>query len=246
MAGEQRRIGARWLGRVAYDDAHALQRRLVAERIAGGGSDLLLALEHDPVLTLGRNASPSHLHLPEAEYAERGIALRRVERGGEVTYHGPGHLVVYPIVGLRAAGVSLREHIRALEGALIAACAAYGIAAERRDGAPGCWVGERKIGAVGVRVEQGVAWHGLALNVVRDLGAFDLIDACGHAGVVSTSVALERDWLAVAAGRRDDAGAPPPPLAVVATHVVRAYAAEIGAYVDPATLGEMERGAVRA
>lgn len=234
----------RLLGRVGYDEAHALQRRLVDERAGDGGIDTLLALEHDPVLTLGRNASERHLHLSEGEYAARGIALRRVERGGEVTYHGPGHLVVYPIVALRAGGISLRQHIRALEGALIDACAAYGVDAGRRDGAPGCWVGDRKIGAVGVRVERGVAWHGLALNVGRDLAAFDLIDACGHVDVVSTSIALERDWRAVAAGRRDAVGAPPPSLNEVARIVARSYATAVGAtlrseYVGAPTIGAM-------
>jgi len=222
-------MSLRLLGRVGYDEAHALQRRLVAERAAGEGIDTLLALEHDPVVTLGRNASLEHLHLSEAEYVTRGIALRRVERGGEVTYHGPGHLVVYPIVAMRLANISLRAHIRALEGALIDACAAYGVTAERRDGAPGCWVGDRKIGAVGVRVERGVAWHGLALNVGRDLGAFELIDPCGHIGVTSTSIALERDWAAVAAGRREAVGAPPPPLDEVARHIARSYATAVGA-----------------
>jgi lipoate-protein ligase B len=221
MEQVQRVVSARWLGRVAYDDAHLLQRQLVAERIEGRGIDTLLALEHDPVLTLGRNASPEHLHLTEAEYIARGIAVRHVERGGEVTYHGPGHLVVYPIIALRAGGITLREHIRALEGALIDACAAYGITAERRDGAPGCWIGERKI-------------------VGRELDAFDLINPCGHAGVVSTSIAAERDWQAVAAGRRESVGAPPPPLAEVALHVARSYATAISAYVDPATLSAME------
>jgi len=191
--------------------------------------DTLLALEHAPVLTLGRNASPEHLHLTEAEYVARGIAVRHVERGGEVTYHGPGHLVVYPIIALRAGGITLREHIRALEGALIDACAAYGITAERRDGAPGCWVGDRKIGAVGVRVERGVAWHGLALNVGRDLAPFDLINPCGHAGVVSTSIALEQDWAATARGERDLIGAAGPDLRSVADLVAAAYERELAA-----------------
>jgi len=168
MESAHRPIAYRWLGRLGYDEAHAEQRRLVDDRVGGSGVDAFLALEHEPVLTLGKNATLAHLHLSEAEYAARGIAVRRVERGGEVTYHGPGHLVAYPIVNLRAAGISLRQHICALEDALIAACAHYGVQAERRSGAPGCWVGERKIGAVGVRVESGVAWHGLALNVGRE------------------------------------------------------------------------------
>ena len=138
MESASQPIEYRWLGRVGYDEAHALQRRIVEERVGGRGADVFLALEHEPVLTLGKNAMSEHLHLSEQEYAARGIALRRVERGGEVTYHGPGHLVAYPIVNLRAAGISLRQHIAALEGALIAACAHYGVSAQRRDGAPGC------------------------------------------------------------------------------------------------------------
>ena len=91
----------RWLGRIGYDEAHALQRALLAERAEGRGRDTLFTLEHEPVMTLGRNADPSHLLLAESDYAARGIAVRHVERGGEVTYHGPGHLVMYPIVALR-------------------------------------------------------------------------------------------------------------------------------------------------
>ena len=239
MESARRPIAYRWLGRASYDEAHAEQRRLVDERVGGSGVDTFLALEHEPVLTLGKNATLSHLHLSEAEYAARGIAVRRAERGGEVTYHGPGHLVAYPIVNLRSAGISLRQHICALEEALIAACAHYGVQAERRNGAPGCWIGERKIGAVGVRLESGVAWHGLALNVGRDLEAFSLINPCGHAGVVSTSIALERDWTAVAAGDRAAVGADAPTVSEVAEVAARAYAAAIGAYLDGATISGM-------
>ena len=133
----------------------------------------------------------------------------------------------------------LRDHIRALEESLIAACAHYGVAAERREGAPGCWVADRKIGAVGVRVERGVAWHGLALNVGRDLEAFSLINPCGHAGVVSTSIALERDWAAVASGDRTSLSVAAPPVAEVAQVAARAYAAAIGAYLEGATISAM-------
>jgi len=246
MKNGARLVAPQWLGRISFDEAHALQRALVDARAAGGGEDVLLGLEHDPVLTLGRSASASHLHLDEAEYRARGIDVRRVERGGEVTYHGPGHLVMYAIVDLRSANISVRAHVRALEGALIDACAAFGVAAQRRDGAPGCWVGDRKIGAVGVRVERGIAWHGLALNVGRDLETFATIDPCGHVGVVSTSIAAERDWQAVAAGRRDQVGAAPPPLESVAVHAMRSYATAIEAYIDPATLALMEHAAAIA
>ncbi|MFM9129307.1 MAG: lipoyl(octanoyl) transferase LipB, partial [Candidatus Limnocylindrus sp.] len=219
-----------WLGRTAYDAAHAQQRALVEARAVGAGRDTILMLEHEPVMTLGRNADRSNLLVSDAEYAAQGIAIRHVERGGEVTYHGPGQLVMYPIVSLRERGITLRQHIRALEVALIAACASFGIAAERRDGAPGCWVEDRKIGAVGVRVERGVAWHGLALNVDRDLAPFELINACGHAGVVSTSLALEQDWAATARGDRDAIGAAAPSVREVGEIVTDAYLRELAAY----------------
>jgi lipoyl(octanoyl) transferase len=232
-------VHRRWLGRVDFDHAHALQRALLNERILGRGRDTILTLEHNPVMTLGRNADPSHLLVSEAEYAARGIAIRHVERGGEVTYHGPGHLVMYPIVSLRENGITLRQHIRALEGALVAACAAFGIAAERREGAPGCWVGDRKIGAVGVRVERGVAWHGLALNVDRDLAPFELINACGHAGVVSTSLALEQDWVATARGDRNAIGAAAPSVREVGEIVADAYLRELATYGVVVSLNPM-------
>jgi lipoyl(octanoyl) transferase len=128
--------------------------------------------------------------------AARGIEVHRIERGGEVTYHGPGQLVAYPIVALPERGLLVRPFVRALEDALIATCASLGVAASRRDGHPGCWVAvdgpePRKIGALGLRIERGVTYHGIALNVTVDLTNFELIDACGMPGVVSTSIARE-------------------------------------------------------
>lgn len=230
-------IERRWLGTISYDEAHQLQRSLLANRINGMGRDTLLLLEHEPVITLGQNADPTHLLFPLSSYEERGIAVRQSERGGEVTYHGPGHLVMYPIIALRERGITLRQHIRALEGALIAACAAYRVKAERRDGAPGCWVGERKIGAVGVRVERGVAWHGLALNVGRDVAAFEMINPCGHAGVVSTSIALERDWAAISRGEGEEIEVSEPQVNDVAALVANAYEEELLSYAVPDRLG---------
>jgi lipoyl(octanoyl) transferase len=190
-------IHARWLGRIAYPTAHALQKRLVEERAAGAIGDQLLLLEHPAVLTLGRNADPGHIRADAAELEARGIAVERIERGGEVTYHGPGQLVAYPIVRLHERGLLLRPFVRALETALVATCAAHGVVAARRDGHPGCWcdpdgASPRKIGALGLRVERGITYHGIALNVTVDLGDFELIHACGMAGVVSTSIAVER------------------------------------------------------
>jgi lipoate-protein ligase B len=184
-----------WLGRRDYRDVWALQKRLAAARADGLIADQLLLVEHEPVLTLGRGADAGHVLASDAALAARGIEVIRVERGGEVTYHGPGQLVGYPIVALTRRGLLLRPFVRALEAAMIDACAALGVQAMRRDGHPGCWVeadgAPRKIGALGIRVERGVTYHGIALNVDPDLDDFRLIDACGMPGVVSTSIAHE-------------------------------------------------------
>jgi lipoyl(octanoyl) transferase len=187
-------ITARWLGRIGYRDAWVLQKALAAARAEGRIGDQLLLLEHPAVLTLGRQADDAHVLAPAAELARRGIEVLRVERGGEVTYHGPGQLVAYPIVRLADRALLLRPFVRALESAMTAACAAFGVEAGRRDGHPGCWVDPdgplpRKIGALGIRVERGVTYHGIALNVNVDLADFALIDPCGMPGVASTSIA---------------------------------------------------------
>jgi len=190
-------IVASWLGRMDYRAALELQKGLVTERAEGRIGDRLLLLEHPRVLTLGRTADPAHIRADPAELAARGIDVIRVERGGEVTYHGPGQLVAYPIVALSSRGLLVRPLVRALEAALVATCAAYDVVADRRDGHPGCWcdpegADPRKIGALGLRIERGVSYHGIALNVTVDLADFDLIDPCGMPGVRSTSIALER------------------------------------------------------
>jgi lipoyl(octanoyl) transferase len=189
-------LTATWLGRVDYREAHALQKQLVDERAAGEIGDRLLLLEHPAVLTLGRNSDPAHILATDGELARRGIVIEHIERGGEVTYHGPGQLVAYPIVRLHERGMLLRPFVRTLEGALVATCAGYGVAAARREGHPGCWcdpdgLESRKIGALGLRIERGVSYHGIALNVTVDLADFELIDACGMPGVRSTSIAHE-------------------------------------------------------
>ena len=189
-------ITARWLGRIDYREALALQRRLVAARADGVIGDQLLLLEHPAVLTLGRNSDPGHILAEPGQLRSRGMEVIQIERGGEVTYHGPGQLVAYPIVALARRGLMIRPLVRALEAALVATCAAHGVSAERRDGHPGCWCDvagaePRKIGALGLRVERGVTYHGIALNVTVDLADFGLIDPCGMPGVVSTSIAAE-------------------------------------------------------
>ena len=228
-----RTLRARWLGRIGYRDAWALQRALAAARADGTlDEDQLLLLEHDVVLTLGRNADVGHVIASEPLLAARGIELIRVERGGEVTYHGPGQLVAYPIVLLAPTGpgraapgqgspaevdgspaevdrsLGVRPFVEALEGALADVCAAFGIRAGPRAGHPGCWVGAsgplpRKIGALGIRVARGVAFHGIALNVTTDLADFDLIDPCGMPGLRSTSLWHERARAAFPDSRAD-------------------------------------------
>ena len=190
-------VTARWLARVGYRDAWDLQHRLVEARVDDRIGDTLLLLEHPAVLTLGRQADESHVRATPRQLRARSIEVIRVERGGEVTYHGPGQLVAYPIIKLGPRGLLLRPLVRALEAAMVDTCAALGVAgADRREGHPGCWVDvgtpmPRKIGALGLRVEHGVSYHGIALNVSTDLTDFDLIDACGLPGVVSTSIAEE-------------------------------------------------------
>lgn len=226
---EPRPIEARWLGRIDYREAHALQKRLVDERSRGGIGDQLLLLEHPAVLTLGRNSDPAHILASPDELRARGIEVIQVERGGEVTYHGPGQLVAYPIVALTGRGLMIRPFVRSLEAALVATCAAHGVAAGRRDGHPGCWCdadgsAPRKIGALGLRIERGVTYHGIALNVTVDLADFALIDPCGMPGVVSTSIAAERGEFA----------APPSTDSVqrAATIFARAFAAALGTRVE--------------
>jgi lipoyl(octanoyl) transferase len=193
-------LTAAWLGRADYRSVWALQKELAAARAAGSIGDRLLLVEHPAVLTLGRQADESHVRATAAELAARTVELIRVERGGEVTYHGPGQLVAYPIIALARRGLLVRPLVRALEAAMIDTCAALGVAAARREGHPGCWIepngaAPRKIGALGIRIERGVSYHGIALNIDPDLADFELIDACGMPDVVSTSIAAEAGWI---------------------------------------------------
>ena len=192
-------LDVQWLGRIDYRSAWQLQHELVRARAADEIDDRLLLLEHDAVLTLGRNSDPSFIRASADELASRGVDVISVERGGEVTYHGPGQLVAYPIVKLAERRILIRPYVRALEAAMSRTAATYGVAAERRDGHPGCWCepdGERprKLGALGIRVERGVAYHGIALNVTTRLADFELIDPCGMPGLDVTSIAREAAW----------------------------------------------------
>ena len=189
-----------WLGRIDYRSAWALQHERVASRAADEIPDTLLLLEHPAVLTLGRRADANHVLASPQELARRGIELIEVERGGEVTYHGPGQLVAYPVVRLAASGLLLRPFVRALEAAMADTAARYGVSAGRRDGYPGCWIEvadggrPRKLGALGLRVERGISYHGIALNITTKLEDFELIDPCGLSGIEVTSIAREAGW----------------------------------------------------
>lgn len=188
-----------WLGRMRYREAWALQRARVEARDRGERPDTLLLVEHEPVLTLGRHASEEHILASPAELSRRGIEVVRVERGGEATYHGPGQLVAYPIVRLRDRPVLLRPFVRALELTMADVAATFGVTATPRAGYPGLWVeadgpAPRKLGALGLRVERGITFHGIALNISPRLGDFDLIEPCGMAGLDVTSVARELGW----------------------------------------------------
>ena len=170
----------RRLGVVRYADAAALQATLVEERRSGAIPDTLLLLEHPPVITLGRGADPAHVLAGERERAALGVGLHAPGRGGDVTYHGRGQLVGYPIVALDGERRDLHRYVRDLEGALIGAVAEFGIEAGRIPGLTGIWVGGRKLAALGVRVSaRWITSHGFALNVTTDLTGFRMIVPCG-------------------------------------------------------------------
>jgi lipoyl(octanoyl) transferase len=183
-----RGLSIRWLGRVAFADALAMQEKLVAEKRADHslGDDLLL-LEHEPVYTIGRTPDQSSLrsvaHLPHP--------LFPINRGGQATYHGPGQLIGYPIIDLRECGQDLHRYLRWLEALLVETLAEVGIAAATRSGLTGVWVEDRKIASIGVGVRHWITMHGFALNVCGDLAPFDQIVPCGIANVTMTSIERE-------------------------------------------------------
>ena len=183
-----------FLGRVPYADATRLQGYLVDLVRRGETGDLLLLLTHPPVITLGRGAHAENVVIPDEERVARGIELHETGRGGDVTYHGPGQLVGYPIVALGEGRRDAHRYLRDLEEGLIATAAAYGVAASRIPGLTGIWVGEAKLAAIGVRIGTGwITSHGFALNVGRDLTGFEAIVPCGITDKAVTSLAKELD-----------------------------------------------------
>ena len=175
------------LGRLPYAEAVTVQDRLRSARQAGAIPDSLLLLEHDPVYTKGRRTAPADLPMGDDWYRAQGIEVADTTRGGRVTYHGPGQLVGYPIMGIS----DVIAYVRTMEQAVIAALADEGVEARVREGLTGIWVGERKIGSIGVHVSKGVTMHGFAVNVDCDLQPFEWIVPCGIDGVRMTSLLAE-------------------------------------------------------
>ena len=185
-------LEVRRLGVVPYAEALDMQKALVEERRAGRIQDLLLLLQHPPVITLGvRTSSRSHITASDAQLTSLGIEVHETGRGGDVTYHGPGQIVGYPIIDLRPDRCDVHRYVRDLEEAMIRVCADYGVAAGRIEGLSGAWVGPGKIGAVGVRISRWITSHGFAFNVSTSLRDFQLIVPCGIADRGVTSLEKE-------------------------------------------------------
>ena len=211
------------LGQVPYTDAVALQERIRADRQADALPDVLLLLEHPPVYTKGRRAQSTDLPMGEEWYRSQGVEVCDSDRGGGVTYHGPGQLVGYPIMRVR----EVPRYVHTVESVIVAALADEGIEAEVREGLTGVWAGESKIGSIGVHVSRGVTTHGFAINFDADLQPFEWIVPCGMEGVRMTSVCKEN-------GRRGDMAAF---RASVADHFARTFERR-PTPVDPAGLRE--------
>ena len=205
------------LGRIAYSDALDLQHRLVEARYEGRIGNTLVLLEHPPVLTLGRNATRANIIASDEFLAYRGVEIHEINRGGDVTYHGPGQLVGYPIIDLRSFAPRLGavEYVRKMEEALIRACGDFNVPTARIAGRTGVWIPagggvlEKKVAAIGVHISRGITSHGFALNVTTDLRDFDLIVPCGISDRAVTSLELEAD--------------PPPSMEAVQNAVARQF-----------------------
>jgi lipoyl(octanoyl) transferase len=192
-----RRLAIRRLGRIGYAEGVELQKSLVQQRVAGEIDDTLLFVEHPPVITLGvkTRGNLANVRADAAALTARGVEVHESGRGGDITFHGPGQLVGYPIVDLKPDRQDVHRYVRDLEEVLIRTAADFGIEAGRVKGFSGAWVGDLKLAAIGVRISRWVTSHGFALNVTTDLSGFDLIVPCGIAdrGVTSLSALLGRD-----------------------------------------------------
>ncbi len=180
------------LGKMAYAPAHELQQQCVAWRLAERSrADLFLFVEHHPVFTLGKRGGRQSLMVSEQFLADKGVDIVETERGGDITYHGPGQLVIYPIINLKTQKLSVTDYVTLLEEIMIDLAAIFGVTAGRDERNRGVWVGDNKIGSIGIRVRHGVTFHGLALNVDIDFEHFSWINPCGLQQVGVTSIARE-------------------------------------------------------
>jgi len=200
------------LGTMRYSDALDVQRQIHAQVLDGQlpGAGALLVVEHPPVITIGRRGKREHIIADDKRLIQLGIELIETDRGGDVTYHGPGQVVLYPIVHLADRGIGIGSYMRLLEQVVIDTVAAYGIAGERDQCATGVWVNSAKLCAMGVRVRRGITMHGLAVNVTTDMSHFDAIVPCGLAGRAVTSL-----------GRL--LGSSAPPIEIVKTNLVETF-----------------------
>ena len=189
----------RWLrqdlGLAPYVEALELQYRLADEVRAGERPDTVLFLEHTPVFTLGKRGGRENLTVSDAFLASRDVAVVETERGGNITYHGPGQLVVYPIINLKATALGVADYVERLEEVMLRTAADWGIRAERNPKNRGVWIGNDKLGSIGIAVKRGIAIHGLALNVTTDLTPFGWINPCGltNVGIISLAMAGAAD-----------------------------------------------------
>lgn len=179
------------LGTTGYDEVHTLQRRLQDQRREGEGSDALLLTEHRPVITLGRSHPEPNLRVPAETLDSHGIQVVQTERGGDITYHGPGQLVAYGILDLKAWNLGVGDYATALEATVAGVLADWGVKGERVTGARGVWVAGRKIASLGINVRRWVTMHGIALNIDPDMSHFDLINPCGMEDTEMTSLTAE-------------------------------------------------------
>lgn len=191
MTSHRRSVNVYNLGTTGYGEVHRLQRRLQAQRREGGGADALLLTEHRPVITLGRSHPDPSLRVPPAAVAAHGIEIVQTERGGDITYHGPGQLVAYGIIDLRGWGCAVLDYVTGLEETCIALLADWGIRGSRSERGRGVWVDERKVAFIGLNVRRWVSMHGVAINIDPQAAHFDLINPCGMADVAVTSLAAE-------------------------------------------------------
>ncbi len=191
MSSADRAVRVYDLGTTSYREVHGLQRKLQARRGEGGGEDTLLLTEHRPVITLGRSHPTPDLRVGLETIANYGIDIVATERGGDITYHGPGQLVAYGIIDLKGWGATVQDYIDGLEDAVMGVLGDWGVEGSRNPRARGVWIGERKIASLGLNVRRWVTMHGIALNIATDLGHFDLINPCGMPDVEMTTLSLE-------------------------------------------------------